>query len=276
MNPIAWLRRLFTAPPPAVDKADAEPEEEQPLTLKEARVRFREALAAWESGEASTEITHAEMASLGKNIFSQCITKGRMRSQDAYDFFNLAGEMSNATSYEPKSRWIAKVGLQLEAEALGSLYSHPGWREIVAARGPIEHFVLKKCLDCGLEFPEVGTSGFMMMTFLWCGDCGNIYGAPLASEECERRLRPYANWLAAGQQRVALELEVPWHRCTCGGVVHHPSTCPRCKSRNERHERLPISSFQYFENHTFGNLDQLPTLLPPDTPEGEHGPGSGT
>ena len=276
MNPIAWLRRLFSSPPPPVAE---EPPAEPVLTLAEARRRFREALAAWDAGEASTGATHEEMTVLSQTIFRQCMAGVATRSQQAYDFFNLAGELSSATSYEPKSRWIAKVGLQLEAEALGHLHSHPAWGEIVGARGPIEHFLLKKCTKCELEFPDIGTSGFLMMTFLWCADCGSIYGATAASDEGLIPLRPYAAWLPEEQARIARDLGVPWRRCRCGGTVHDTvgdsGNCPRCRSTPHCHERVPISSFQYFEEHKFGSLESLLVLPPPEGEESPHDAGSG-
>jgi hypothetical protein len=257
----AWFRRWFSprVELPAALATNAAGDPYLPgLPLEEARRRFRAALIAWRDGVASTPDTHAEMNLLYRSIFRRCLVDRELQSRDAYDFFNLASDVASATSYEPKVRWIADVALEMEAEALGHLYNHRAWGRIVGGRGPIESFVMMRCQECQLEFPRVGTSGFLMMTFLWCRQCGTIASQTVCNEETEKLIRPYSHWAEAEQRREAAQLGVPWRRCSCSGTLHETYRCPRCGSREERHDRLAMSPFEYFETHRCVQLDGLP------------------
>lgn len=199
------------------------------------------------------------MELLHRSIFHRCLTLRELTTREAYDFFNLAAEIASATSFEPKTRWIGDVALRLEAEGLGNVYSHPAWRRLVAGRGPIESFVMIKCGDCGTEFPRAGTSGFLMMDFLWCSGCGNLLSATICSEQTEHRVAPYKLRTVAEQQAEAIRLGVPHRVCRCGGTIHDVCKCPGCGSGLLWDDRVPLSPYLYFESHRCEDLESQPT-----------------
>jgi hypothetical protein len=253
-----WLRGMMVSEPSPIEFTKGGDPFIPGLELSVARRRFRTALEEWRDGRRSCDSLHQEMNLLARSISRRCLSLRELQSQEAYDFFNLAGEVAEATRFEPSTRWIAEVALELERTALGNLYGSRRWGEIVAKRGPIESFSMKRCRRCSTEFPSVGTSGFLMMTFLWCKGCGKVLGQVVASKEGARAIEPYDERTATEQSARAAKLGVPWRRCACGGTIHSLHRCPGCGSTEMEHEFLPSSAFFYFESHQYDELERQP------------------
>lgn len=103
------------------------------------------------------------------------------------------------------------------------IYGRREWKEVVKLRGPVETVLIRECAKCKTTYPRMGTSGFLDLTDLLCGQCGDVIFKSLYEEKKETT-------------------------CPCGGLAK--VGCPSCGFLQGRTVD-EMSPYRYFAEHRF-------------------------
>jgi hypothetical protein len=107
------------------------------------------------------------------------------------------------------------------------MYEHPSWYELIKLRSPFEYpIAIRKCCDCGNEYPYEAIGDFADLGIFNCSKCDKILVGTLFAANNELK-------------------------CKNGGVLVF-NMCPKCMSQKFEIEKH-INPYKYFSNHIFIN-----------------------
>ncbi len=234
-------------------------------TLQDFVQELVRTLQDWESGEVSNAEAHDTFSRLAKTVQYMAMTLNlgpqagnRFKTQAAYDFFNLCGELASASSYPTAKPTLAQPALKIAGMYLGRMYGTRPWSEFVHRRGPTEAFGIVHCTRCGKDTPWAGTSGFLFwIGFSFCGTCGDLTEYNATDEELDRRLSVPLNQRnnvagsvgGSGSEASGGGIVMP--QCLCGGELAACShgICAHCGAKGDDLVDRDCSAYEYFETH---------------------------
>jgi hypothetical protein len=230
-------------------------------TLENSIKELSEVCNKFKNRSIDTTIFYNSVKVLRDKIFELTMVKKRLRSQSAYNFFNLCDELLDAFSFDNKDLSIINDSLIALNNKLEDLYLSESWRHIRKLSGPIEIVEQYECQNCKLNFPVIGFSGFVDLINAYCENCGSI----LFIDQYNQILNEL---FEKGKENLSIdpykEFEKKLPVCICKGIFRFSfgykipfdlshGECPQCYSK--QFSKYKISKYEYFQKHEYFYLN---------------------
>jgi len=216
--------------------------------------RLAAAVTSLQRKEISTAQFSQTCAELRALVRKLSLEDKQYDKQEAYDLFNLAGELEEASSYDPQDLFFlshAAALLQsgaprMQLDANRKMAEAKDWVALRRRRLPIEEGLSEvRCKACGFEHPEAHFNGFEDLTSAFCGSCQKILFIEIHGERWKQ---------IKAQEKGQGSLDGLLPPCDCGGafLFSMPGTCPKCGGKDL--ETKKASRYEWFEKGRYKML----------------------